>query len=197
MTRYATAWVIVLALILFVAVFTIMAFNPDLTEGACEYYTPNPPNEPTGVKGCEVYGEGFASQWGGPGVARNDCVYPWADCQPIRITSLDTGISVDVTPRMYCDCYTGTPEWRIVDLDPPTLAALGLDPSLGLHRVTVEPIGIPVADVALPDTAMAIDVDVSGEWYEWLLLGLIFSVLASAARYIGWALAELLFQKKP
>ena len=123
---------------------------------ACEYYEPDPPNEPTGVKGCEVYGEGLASMWAGPGVARNDCVYPWTACASIRITSLETGISVDRTPTMYCDCYTGTADERLVDLDPPTVAALGLNPDVPtLHGVRVERIGVPISDVMLPDTMMA------------------------------------------
>jgi hypothetical protein len=143
---------VILSLLLGLVVW--LALAPGSAAAACEHYAPNPPNEPTGVKGCTVYGEGFASMWGGPGIARNDCVWPFTGCQPIRITSLDTGISVDRTPTMYGDLYTGTPEWRIVDLDPATVAELGLDPARGLWRVTVEPIGIAVADVALPDTAM-------------------------------------------
>jgi len=50
---------------------------------------------------------------------------------------------------MFCDCYTGTRDQRLVDLDPVTLAALGLDPSKGLYPVRVTPVG-----GALPDTAM-------------------------------------------
>ena len=117
--------------------------------GACEPY-PITEHSPTGVVGCTVYGEGVASHWGGPGVARNDCIWPWTDCQPIIVTSLDTGLSVAVTPRMFCDCYTGTADQRIVDLDPATLAQLGLDPSAGLYSVRVE----PIEAVALPNTAM-------------------------------------------
>ncbi len=129
--------------------------NPAPAMAECERYAPNPPNEPTGIKGCEIYGEGIASMYSGPGVARNDCVWPWTGCTAIRITSLDTGISVDRIPQMYCDCYTGTADQRIVDLDPPTVAALGLDPALGLWRVRISPIGLPVSDVMLPDTAMS------------------------------------------
>jgi hypothetical protein len=103
---------------------------------------------PTGVAGCVVYGAGTASMWPGPGVARNDCTFPWDDCTPITITALSTGRSVTVTPTMFCDCYTGTPNQRIVDLDPATVAALGLDPSQGLWPVTVQPLRL------LPNTSM-------------------------------------------
>lgn len=111
---------------------------------------------PTGVAGCEVYGEGIASHWRGPGVARNDCIWPWTDCQTIRITSLETGRSVVVTPTMFCGCYTGTPDGRIVDLDPATLRSLELDPAKGLYPVTVEPVGGEYGSppALLPDTAM-------------------------------------------
>jgi hypothetical protein len=111
---------------------------------------PVTPDTPTGIAGCEVYGEGIASRWSGPGIARNDCVWPWTGCQPIRITSLDTGISITVTPTMFGDLYTGTADQRIVDLDPAAVEALGLDWSRGLYPVRVEPV-----TVLLPDTAVS------------------------------------------
>jgi hypothetical protein len=116
----------------------------------CEPY-PVGPESPTGIVGCVRYGEGIASMWGGPGVARNDCTWPWTDCQMISISSHDTGITILVTPTMYCDCYTGTPDERLVDLDPAAVAALGLEPSRGLWHVTVT----PVREGLLPDTAVA------------------------------------------
>ena len=87
---------------------------------------------PAGMVGCVVYGEGVASRWHGPGVAKNDCVWPWTDCDPIRITSLETGRSIVVTPSMFCGCYTGTADERIVDLDPRAVELLGLEWSQGV-----------------------------------------------------------------
>lgn len=114
---------------------------------------------PTGVKGCVVYGVGTASHWGGPGVARNDCLWPWTACTPIRITSLDTGRSITVQPTMYGDLYTTTADERIADLDPAAVRALGLDWNRGLYRVRVGPVGkgsspSRSSHPALPDTAL-------------------------------------------
>jgi hypothetical protein len=105
---------------------------------------------PTGIAGCRIYGEGIASTWGGPGAARNDCVYPWRDCQTVAVTSLTTGLRIIVTPTMYCDCYTGTRRQRLIDLDPAMVRALGLDPADGLWPVTVYPVD---ASTGLPDTS--------------------------------------------
>lgn len=109
-----------------------------------------------------IYGEGVASQWQGPGVARNDCTWPWTACPRIRIESVDTGLSVEVSPTMWCMCWVGVtgPQGetaRIVDLDPATVAALGLDLGRGLHHVRVYPVAGPARDdsaenpSALPD----------------------------------------------
>lgn len=119
-------------------------------------------HNPTGWIGCEQYGVGTASTWGGPGVAVNACVYPWTDCKPLRITSLDTGHSVVVTPTMYCNCWVnGTgpngETARLVDLDPASVAALGL-PGPGLWRVEVQPAGSePVVTAAAPTPGMLPD----------------------------------------
>ncbi len=124
----------------------------------CERYTPVPPHEPTGIKGCVIYGEGIASRYDGPSVARNDCVWPWTACTPIQITSIETGRSIIVTPQMYCDCYTSTADERIVDLNRQAVEALGLRWEDGLYEVVTEPASIVVTEpapiAALPDTAM-------------------------------------------
>lgn len=108
---------------------------------------------PSGIAGCSIYGIGWASWWQGPGVARNDCLYPWTQCAAIRITSVTTGRSLVVTPTMYCDCYTGTRDQRLVDLPVSLLGALGLDAGDGLYRVRVSRATDP-GPALLPDTAL-------------------------------------------
>lgn len=134
-------------------VFSLALAAPVVAHDGCEPY-PVTEYSPTGIVGCIVYGEGTASMWQGPGVARNDCRWPWDACTPISITSLDTGLRIIVTPTMFGDLYTGTPDERIVDLDPRAVAALGLDPSRGLWPVLVAP-APGWTDVAMADTAVA------------------------------------------
>ena len=144
------------------AALVLLLATPALATADCR---PEPvtPETPTGIAGCVVYGVGTASTWPGPGVARNDCVWPWDECQAIAITSLETGVTIIVTPQMFCDCWTGHDgpngeTARIVDLDPTSVAALGLDPSRGLWPVEVQPFregDLGHMQPVLPDTAVA------------------------------------------
>ena len=108
--------------------------------------TPEPASQwaPAGWICPPLYGDGVASVWGGPGAARNDCVYPWNDCPALRVQSHDTGLVIVVTPTTWCHCWTGVTgpageTRRIIDLDPRQVAALGLDVKRGLFDVTVTP----------------------------------------------------------
>ena len=119
------------------------------TAEACER-TAREAYNPTGWEGCTVYGEGWASRYEGAGVARNDCLWPWAACEPIRITALQTGRSIEVQPVMFCDCWwRRSGWWKLVDLNRAAVEALGLDWAQGRYRVRVEPL-----TQGLPDTAL-------------------------------------------
>jgi hypothetical protein len=107
----------------------------------CQPY-PVSANSPSGIVGCQLTGptSGIASWWGGEVVAANWCVWPWTTCGSVKVTSVDTGLVVEWPVAMYCDCYTGTPKERLVDMPLGLVAALGLSPSQGLYPVIVEPI---------------------------------------------------------
>lgn len=95
---------------------------------------------------------GWASTWAGPGAATRDCTWPWTDCQTRAVQSLDTGVTIIVTPTMYCRCRVpgvAHPR-RLIDLDPAMVAALGLDPADGLWKVRVWPVD---EKTGLPDTS--------------------------------------------
>jgi hypothetical protein len=122
------------------------------------------PNTPTGIAGCEVWGEGTGSWYGssGYGVAMNFCTWGLRHtqgCGNVSITSQQTGLTATVPVVDFCDCYTGTSRQRIVDMLPGVLSALGLNPSQGLFPVVVTPVNTVVTPVntaapMLPDTAM-------------------------------------------
>jgi hypothetical protein len=118
------------------------------------------------MAGCVRWGDGIASHYGpGGGVAMNFCTWTLRHtegCGWVRITSHDTGRTVTAPVVDFCDCYTGSADERIVDLQYGVLAALGLTPARGLYPVTVEPAGVgPSQDQMqtrsssmLPDTAL-------------------------------------------
>lgn len=156
----------------------------------CEF-TAREAYNPTGWEGCTIYGNGLASAWGGPGVARNDCLWPWRDCQAITITVLaddrpdctpaEVGRAITVKPQMFGDLYTKTPDQRLVDLGPAEVNELGLVPACGLWPVTVEPAeagGATLVPPAMPDTALD----------GWgLAQGVVFGVLLVVIAIVLWA----------
>ena len=86
--------------------------------------------------------QGVASTWSGPGAATHDCTWPWTSCTTRQVQSLKTGVTIIVTPTMYCDCFVGRigpngETERLIDLDPAMVRALGLDPADGLFDVQV------------------------------------------------------------
>jgi hypothetical protein len=146
-------------------VLTLMMFSAPMV-AAC---APEPitANTPTGISGCEVWGEGIGSHYGpGGGVAMNFCTWERRHslgCGFATITSLDTGLSGTFPIVDFCDCYTGTANQRVVDMQFGVLAALGLSTSKGLYAVNVQPSSGQVApaqvapapvEIVLPDTAM-------------------------------------------
>ena len=145
--RYLAHLAVVVALLLIV-----------LTSEPVEACEPTPITEftPTGIAGCERWGSGIASMYGpGDGVAMNFCTWDvrhTVGCGSVTISA--NGVSVTVPVVDYCDCYTGTPDERIVDLQYGVVAALGLDRARGLWPVTVERAGAVVEAPRLPNTAV-------------------------------------------
>jgi rare lipoprotein A (peptidoglycan hydrolase) len=99
---------------------------------------------------------GIASWYGsGSGVATQWCTWTLrhaAGCGLLAVQSQQTGIVVIVSVVDWCQCYRGTPDERIVDLQPGVVAALGLDLTQGLYPVTI---WIVDSETGMPDTAMS------------------------------------------
>lgn len=91
------------------------------------------------VRAGEPRSEGTASWFGpGDGVATQWCTWTLrhtAGCGLLAVESLDTGVVVVVPVVDWCECYRGTADERIVDLQWGVLDALGLDRSAGLYPV--------------------------------------------------------------
>lgn len=117
---------------------------------------PVTPSTPTGIAGCEVFGSGIASHYGpGGGVAMNFCTWERrhsTGCGSVTIRAA-TGLTATVPVVDFCDCYTGTADERVVDLQYAVLAQLGLDPARGLYPVQVWREG--ESAMTLPDTSMS------------------------------------------
>ena len=140
---------------LVVAALVVAAAVPLLVEpvAACEA-EPVTPNTPTGIAGCVRLGDGIASHYGpGDGVATNACTWEIrhsTGCGQLAIQSHATGIVVVVDVVDFCDCYTGTPDERVVDLQYGVVDALGLNRADGLYAVTVWRPTAPAAPLPTP-----------------------------------------------
>lgn len=107
------------------------------------YSIPVSPNTPTAIAGCERWGIGVASHYGaGTGVAMNFCTWTFRHtygCGFVTIKSLQSGLTVTAPVIDFCDCYTGTADERVIDLQWSVVESLGLSRSQGLYEVEVWP----------------------------------------------------------
>jgi hypothetical protein len=112
------------------------------------------------VRGEDGRLHGTAS-WFGPGigVATQWCTWTLrheSGCGFLAIQSDQTGLVVYAPVIDWCECYRGTPQERIVDLQWGVVDALGLDRSQGLYPVSTWPIDADTGqELEIPDTAMA------------------------------------------
>jgi len=97
---------------------------------------------------------GIASHYGpGTGVATQWCSWVrrhTVGCGWLRIQSGQTGLTVVAPVIDWCQCYRGTRDERIVDLQWDVVEALGLELAQGLYPVTV----VRTDAAGIPDTAM-------------------------------------------
>lgn len=111
---------------------------------------------------------GIASHYGpGFGAAMPFCTWTYRHahgCGSMLVTSLDTGRSAVVPIIDYCQCYVGTPNERIIDLQWDVVTALGLDLSRGLYRVTIEP---TTGTVVIPNSSMLREQPIAPHWLEY------------------------------
>lgn len=100
--------------------------------------------------------KGIASWYGpGHGVATKWCTWTLrhsAGCGYLAIYAEATGRTVVAPVIDWCQCYRGTPDERIVDLQLGVVADLGLKQSTGLYRVSTWAVEL-ASD--LPNTAMS------------------------------------------
>ena len=159
-TRVMRLAKVVLVVAMAVVVLLVLGFLLQTGVLACSA-TRVTPDTPTGIAGCYREGVGTASHYGpGNGAAMNYCTWTLRHsqgCGTVRITALDTGRTVHVPVVDFCDCYTGTPDERIVDLQYGVVTQLGLDLGQGLYPVRVQ-LGASHgthagATLLLPDTA--------------------------------------------
>ena len=110
-------------------------------------------------------------------------------CGWVTITSLETGLTVTAPVIDCCDCFFGTTDERIIDLQHGVVAALGLDLSQGLYPVTVWRAGAAsnTLPATVPDTAVS----------PWTSLGqaLMFIVLVGTIA-VTLLVAYLTFRKR-
>jgi len=106
------------------------------------------------VRAGDGWVQGTASEYGpGTGVAMPFCTWTLRHedgCGWVRIQSLQTGVTVVVRVVDWCQCYVGTADERIVDLQYGVVAAMGLERAQGLYPVQVQRLS---ATAGLPNTS--------------------------------------------